>query len=200
MGTLILKAPQALPVQVAIGDVQAGLIESVAGIDRMIASLTACRAEAIAGAHQWAKTTEEAVVPFGVSDRRRTVLAHRSFVAEIACALRIPERTAENLIAESDLLTSQLPETMAALSEGRIGYGQARVIIDEAYGLSRERRREFEAALVEAAAATTVTRLRAKARRVRERLQPETIAVRTTAAIQDRAVSTEHAGDGMGWQ
>jgi hypothetical protein len=199
MGTLILDGPQVLPVQVAIADVQAGLIESVAGIDRMIASLNACRAEAIAAAHRWAKTTENAVVPLGVSDRRRAILAHRSFVAEIACALRIPERTAENLIVESEMLTGELPQTMAALSQGRIGYGQARVIIDEAYGLTPERRHAFESALVQAAAASTVPRLRARARRVRERLEPESIAARTAAAIQERAVSTEHVGNGMGW-
>lgn len=199
MATLIVDGQHAGPIQAAINDVQAELIDSVAGIDRMIASLTACRAEAIAGAHQWAKTTQTAVVPVDVSDGRRTVLAHRSFVAEIACALRIPERTAETLIADSDLLTTGLPATMAALCQGRLGYAQARVIIDEAYGLAPEKRHEFESALLEAAGTNTATRLRARARRVRERLEPETIAVRTTAAIQDRSLSTEHAGDGMGW-
>jgi hypothetical protein len=126
-------------------------------------------------------------------------LAERSFVAEIACALRMSERSAQKLIAESDTLVDTLPASFSALCQGRIGYAQARVIVDEAYGLDAADRRSLEDTVIGAAATQTPARLRARVRRVRERLHPETINTRLKAAVADRSVSVETAADGMAW-
>jgi len=165
----------------------------------MIASLTAHRAELIQQAHQWAQVTVDKVVPVGQAPARRAELAERSFTAEVACALRIPERTAQSLIAESDRLVAGLPASFAALAEGRIGYAHARVLVDETSGLAPEDRREVESAVIDAASRLTASRLRPKTRRARERLHPETIGARVKAAVADRSVTTEYVADGMGW-
>ena len=165
----------------------------------MIASLTAHRAELIQQAHQWAQVTVDKVVPVGQAPARRAELAERSFTAEVACALRIPERTAQSLIAESDRLVTGLPASFAALAEGRIGYAHARVLVDETSGLAPEDRREVESAVIDAASRLTASRLRPKTRRARERLHPETIGARVKAAVADRSVTTEYVADGMGW-
>jgi hypothetical protein len=56
-----------------------------------------------------------------------------------------------------------------------------------------------ESAVIDAASGLTASRLRAKARRVRERLHPETIGERVKAAVADRSVTTEYVADAMGW-
>jgi hypothetical protein len=199
MNNIPMDGPAGSRLRSAIEDVQAGLIESVAGLDAMIASLTARRAEVVHQAHRWAQVTVDRVVPVGQPPRRRAELAERSFVAEIACALRMSERSAQKLIAESDTLVTTLPASFSALSEGRIGYAHARVIVDEAYRLDADARRSLEDTVIDAAATLTPARLRQRVRRVRERLHPETINTRLKAAVADRSVSVETAADGMAW-
>jgi hypothetical protein len=60
-------------------------------------------------------------------------VAEREFVSELACTIRVPQRTAENLIAESRALAEELPATRVALEGGdqsvlvRAGRSQAGV-------------------------------------------------------------------------
>jgi hypothetical protein len=199
MNNIPLDGPAGSRLRSAIEDVQAGLIESVAGLDAMIASLSARRAEVVHQAHAWAQVTVDRVVPVGQPPKRRAELAERSFVAEIACALRMSERSAQKLIAESDTLVDTLPASFSALCQGRIGYARARVIVDEAYGLDGDARRELETAVIDSAGGSTPARLRARVRRVRERLHPETINSQLKAAVADRSMRVDTAADGMAW-
>ncbi len=199
METIIVEGPQAAKLQSAIGDVQAEVIASLVGIDKMISSLMAWRAELVEQAHQWATVNEDAVVPFGVSAVRQTELARRSFVAEIACALHIPESTADQLIGESDLLVNGLPDTLDELRHGRIGYQQARVIVGESHGLDADIRAKLEAALIGPAGSLTASRLRVRARRVREQLEPDSIEARTKTALEKRFIGVDPGRDGMSW-
>jgi len=199
MNTIIVDGRQAVRLQSAMGDVQAEWMASLVSIDAMLATLSAARAEVLAQAHQWSKLTEESVVAVGAKPELRSELARRSFVAEVACALRVPESSADRLVAESDMLVERLPVTLGALAEGRLGYAQARVIIDEAYGMSAGVAAQFEAGLVEAGCTSTATRLRVKARRVREALEPATIQARTKTAMEKRFVAVDPGKDGMGW-
>jgi hypothetical protein len=202
MSSIPIDGPAAGRLWSAIDDVQAGLIESVAGVEAMIASLTAYRAELVAQAHRWAQATVDQVVPVGpapVASGRRVELAERSFVAELGCALRISERSARQLIADSDTLVSALPVTFAGLAAGRVGYGQARVIVDETSGLDAADRHRVEETVIQAAATQTPSRLRARVRHARERLYPETVTARVSAAVANRSMSTQMGADGMAW-
>ena len=88
-----------LTVQAAAAEAVSELIDMAAGIDRTIAGLTALRAQVVEKATAW----NESAASEGLSKE----LQFRSFRAELACALRIPERTAENLMATSRSLVSR---------------------------------------------------------------------------------------------
>ncbi|TPX02984.1 DUF222 domain-containing protein, partial [Schumannella luteola] len=62
-------------------------------------------------------------------------LQERSRRAELAAALRVPERTAENLLGEARLLVEELPATLAALARGAFSYRHAQALVDELAGL-----------------------------------------------------------------
>jgi hypothetical protein len=127
------------------------------------------------------------------------MIARKEFESEVACALRIPERTAQSLIGESRLLTRLLPETLAALQAGSISYRHAQKMIDHAASLPDEAIAGFETTLLPYAERLTVAKFDAKARKHRENAHPETITARKTKAVIDRWVSFEPARDGMGY-
>src|SRR5690606_12964835 len=64
--------------------------------------------------------------------------------AELACALRMPERSIQRMFGEAQLLTRDLPATLAALAEGRFSYRHAQVLVDETAGLEPDDRAAIE--------------------------------------------------------
>ena len=54
-------------------------------------------------------------------------------VEEIGCALGLSGPTAQNLLKNAERLCGQLPGTLTALSEGRIGPAQATAITEASY-------------------------------------------------------------------
>ena len=127
------------------------------------------------------------------------VTAWRELVAEIACALRLPERSAETLIANSRALVNDLPVTHAALSAGEISYRHAEKLIDHAGSLPVSAQAGFEDAVLPFARELTVAKFDKKARVIRERIHPESIAVRTRVARELRNVFVDPARDGMAY-
>ncbi|UYN84179.1 MAG: DUF222 domain-containing protein [Microcella sp.] len=125
------------------------------------------------------------------------VVARRTIISELAAALRLPERAAENLMQYAWALETELPATRRALAEGRITYRHATTLIDQAWSLPVEARGGFEDAVLAAAEVRTVEQFRQRARIVRERLHPDSIEERRTAAIDARRVTLEPARDGM---
>jgi len=124
------------------------------------------------------------------------VIARRVVVSELACAMRIPERTAENLVEQSKALLHELPATLAALNAGEISYRHAQAMIDHAGSVPKEAREAFEVALLPAAKTLTVSKFSGKARIARERRHPETITARHETSVLDRKVQVER---GPGW-
>jgi hypothetical protein len=126
-------------------------------------------------------------------------LAMRSLTAEIACATRLPEGTVIRHLNDAEVLVNTLPVTLGALSEGRISYRHAQVMVADAGTLPREARGGFEEALLPVAVSTTAARFERTARRERERLHPESIQTRTVAAVSGRSVELTPDADGMAW-
>ena len=205
-----------------MADTGSALIDAIADVERMIAGLTARRAELIDHAREWSEVSAGVVggvgsgatpsdaadaAPDPASDRARraergwsaAIVARRELTSELACALRIPERTAERLVHESGQLIHTLPGSYEALGFGRISYRHAQSVIDHAAGLDDALRAEFEAAVLPLAETLTVAQFDRRARMQRERLDPEGIAERQRAAVAERRVDFQPARDGMAW-
>ncbi len=185
-------------------DTMAELLDAIVATDGMMASITAYRARLIDQARSFSELGARAESSQRTrSDRAggwdAATVAHRELVTELACALRLPERTAETLVAHSGMLATQLPATLLALQKGEISYRHAQSIADHAASLPAETAEAFEAAILPSARTLTVARFDRKARVQRERMNPESIEVRHVAGVADRFVSVTPGRDGMAW-
>ena len=127
------------------------------------------------------------------------VIARRSASAELACALRVTSRTADSLLSRAATLMTTLRVTMEALRDGRVAFAHASVIADAADTLPAESRAEFERAILPSAEAQNPSRLKSRARILRERMHPESIAERRAEAMATRDVFVDPVADGMAW-
>lgn len=184
-----------------IADTSGTLLAAVAQIDRLSARQAAWKAEFIDQARRIALMTEEAVVTVGKNHTpaQRQELARRAFVAEAACELRIPERTAIGLIDESEALIHRLPATLRALREGEITYRHAQTLIDQTATLDEDATARLEQAALPFARNLTPARFRQKARILRERMRPESATARREKCAADRRIEYLPAPDGMAW-
>ncbi|SOE57953.1 protein of unknown function [Salinibacterium xinjiangense] len=188
----------------ALSDTMAELIDAIVAADQMMASITAYRARLIDQARSLSELSARTTAPqCSASDRPggwdAATVAHRELVTELACALRLPERSTETLVAHSALLATRLPSTLDALEKGEISYRHAQSIADHAASLPEETAGDFETAVLPAARTLTVARFERAARVQRERMHPESIEARHTASAVDRSVSVTPARDGMAW-
>ncbi|WP_108250171.1 HNH endonuclease signature motif containing protein [Planctomonas deserti] len=177
----------------------AAMIDAVKMFEGFSRWAAACRAEAIDRARLWTEATDLSVPTTGGPRWSPRVAGHRVLVTELACALRISERAAENLVAESQALVHDLPATRKALQDGRIGYRHAQVLIDHTNTLPAAGVAAVEEAVLPKAESLTVPKLDRATRDLRERLHPESITERHTKSVTDRHVETCPAQDGMAW-
>ncbi|WP_448003511.1 DUF222 domain-containing protein [Agromyces bauzanensis] len=179
----------------------AELIDAAVQAQRIEAMNAAMRVDLIFLAVSYALRSEEAFVAPTLSPQRRHELARRSVTAELATALRVPERTMERQIAEAWALSTTLPATLGAMREGLISARHAAVIVEETADLGDDPalRIRLDERLAVVAATTTAATLRRRARALREELSAESIAERHRAARAERRVELEPAPDGMAW-
>ncbi|MEO8283114.1 MAG: DUF222 domain-containing protein [Pseudarthrobacter sp.] len=126
--------------------------------------------------------------------------------AEVACALTIGDRAAGALLNQSNMLTTVLPLTMAALQAGTISWQHARVMVDEAATLDPAGAAALEAHFLDLdrargcpAGEMPASRFRHKARTWRERHHAESIEHRHAKSLLDRRVEYAPDQDGMAW-
>jgi hypothetical protein len=174
--------------------------ESGMRIDAILDELVAEEAIRAASSARTAVLLAEATaVRLAESRMEEHGLAMRSLTAEISCATRLPEGTVIRLLNDAEILVNSLPATLAALSAGTISYRHAQVMAAEAGTLPREARDAFEEALLPVATSTTAARFERVTRSERERLHPESIEIRTLAAVAERSVELTPDADGMAW-
>jgi len=173
------------------------LVDDAAVAARDEAAAAARKACALAAAHALSLTDPSVSASDGPHGWSSQEVARRSLRSEVACALKIPERTAETLIADSVRLVTALPATLASLSDGRISWRHAQLLVEHTYTLPDAALAEFETLVLPFAETHTATRFNQKARVVRERMHPESIELRHTTANADRHISVEPAKDGM---
>jgi hypothetical protein len=182
-----------------MSDTMHEVLDAIIATESMIASVSAYRARLIDLAREWSEVTAHATSTTRVGGWDAATVAHREFVTELACALRLPERTTETLISHSRSLAHELPATLGALQNGEISYRHAQSIIGHADTLPESSRHDFELAVVPAAGELTVARFESKARVQRERMHPDSLAVRHRRCLNDRHVSISPDRDGMAW-
>ena len=127
------------------------------------------------------------------------VRGHRELVFEVACALRIPEATADRLFAESQRLVHLLPETHAALRDGEISYRHAQVMVEQTSTLPDEAVADFEREALPFAKTLTVAKFARVVRKKRESLHPQSIADRREKGVAERRVWVDPQPDGMAY-
>ena len=128
--------------------------------------------------------------------------------AEVACVLTIGDGR-PGPAGQSQVLTTALPLTLAALQAGTISWQHARVMVDEAATLDRAGAAALEAHFLDPdapdaargcpAGEMPASRFRHKARTWRERHHTESIEKRHAKGVLDRRVEYAPDQDGMAW-
>jgi hypothetical protein len=206
-----------------VRDELAELTAQIAAEDRLIAQAQARRIERLVELQDWAENPRVSARLHGDRDSIRAAdrnaatltedqaraaafarwdehqIARRTIVTETACLTRTAERTIERQLDEARFLYSFAPATFNALAAGEISYRHATVLLDQLRTIPDEQQAAFEEHVLPVAKTLPVGRFRDKARRLRERLHPDSIVVRTRNALADRRTYWEPAHDGMGW-
>jgi hypothetical protein len=126
-------------------------------------------------------------------------IARRTIVTETACLTRTAERTIERQLDEARFLYACAPATFDALAAGEISYPHAKGLLDQLLTIPAEKQAAFEEKVLPVAKTQPVARFLDRARRLRERLHPESIVIRTKNAVADRRTWWEPGHDGMAW-
>jgi len=121
-----------------------------------------------------------------------------SFRAEVAAALRIPERTASIVIDEGFALSTRLPATLAALRHGAITPRHARILMSETSCLDDDTRADVERRALRESHRSTGDFARLVRRWCRRR-DPLTAADRHRTAFGERYATRQPAPDGMSY-
>jgi hypothetical protein len=178
-----------------------GVLDTVEAVDRIAGATAAARAELIDAARRCSEAIAAEGSPGPVGSEPHgwdpAVRARRELTFDLAARLRIPERTAETLIGESQRLVQSLPETHRALGAGEISYRHVQVIVDQTAGLSDLVTAEFERTVLPRAKELTVSKFKNDARKKREALDPGSIERRHRVAIEDRNTWIDPQQDGM---
>lgn len=131
------------------------------------------------------------------SASRRRELAHRAVVAEVAVAVRASEDQVADRADQAQALVAKAPRTLGGMVAGAVPWANARVVARAVADLSVEAADQVDRTLAGPATATNDRRLRARARRARERVHPTPVAVRHEEAAAKRYVALDPGADGM---
>ncbi len=185
-----------MPSATAMMQTLSSLVEATEGATRVIAAAMAMRAQLVDQARMFSEVAA-AVDPNTQLEHRE--MLRRAFRAELGAALRMPERTIEALLHESESLVHELPATLVALTDGTISYRHAQILVGQTATLEPEAIAELETRSLRFAATLTASKFDRKVREIRERLNPESITQRHAKARDDRAVEFSGDRDGMAW-
>ncbi len=121
----------------------------------------------------------------------------REVMAELACALRVGERTISIWLGDGAALVEAYPATLEALRSGRIDERHASAIIDAGAPLDASIRPRYEELVLARAEVTTAPELREIARVIAAQLEPEIVELRQREALAQRQVKTYALHDGL---
>lgn len=166
------------------------MLDAMVQIDGVIAGLTAMRFELVEQAQRLALLAD------GTADGG---LSRRAFRAELACALLIPESTADRLTSDAESLVNDLSATLAGLRDGRIRERHARILVDQLGDLAADDRAVVERLALPLAETMTAAKFERRVRALRERRVPDDHVQRNRRAREERDVVVHPERDGMAW-
>ena len=173
--------------------------------DAQVAVNAAAGRRTVALAEVLASTHDEAMLDLDVSRvvsasvERRSSVAHRALVAEVACALGVSEHVAQGWLADADVLASKATATLDVLCAGSISYQHAAKLADAVADLPSSVAEQVERAVLDRAPGMTAARFGVLARAARDRLHPVPAEVRREAAALRADVWVDDGKDGMSW-
>ncbi|MEJ5867594.1 DUF222 domain-containing protein [Pseudokineococcus sp. 5B2Z-1] len=133
----------------------------------------------------------------GSGSGRDAGVAFEAAAAELAVALVVPLRRAQDLVAEALAVTTRLPVTLAALEAGRIDPQRSRLVAEETLALSPVHAATVDAALAGDLGPLAVPALRARVRHLVATTDPEAVRRRVRRATCARGVRLFPVDDGM---
>ncbi len=120
-------------------------------------------------------------------------------VEEVGCALGLSGPAAQNLLKNAERLCRQLPTTVAALSEGRIGPAHATAIAEASYALPDQVLPDYEARVLRSAPQQSTVQLKRTAKRAALQLDPASAEHRHQRSVADRHIRIAPADHGTSW-
>ena len=127
------------------------------------------------------------------SSREAQARAVRSVAGQVGLARRISPNRAGKLLGLARMLTTDLPETLLAVQEGRIGEWQATLVGRETVLLTSADRRTVDRRLADCLGRLGDRALAREARRLADQIDTETVARRVKRAEADRCVTVRPA-------
>jgi Domain of unknown function (DUF222) len=121
----------------------------------------------------------------------------RSTAGQVGLARRISPFQARRYVGWATILTTELPHTFTALSEGRVSEWRAILVARETAWLSRQHRAIVDGQLAPLLATLGDRRTEAETRKLAYRLDPEGAVAKVRGAESDRRVSLRPAPDAM---
>jgi hypothetical protein len=127
-----------------------------------------------------------------------SVRNHTELVSQLAALLKTTKAKAASLVHESTSLVQQLPDTLDALEQGRIGHPNAQMMVDEVGSVPLEAAPELERVLLPLAEKLVPPKFRKRAAVIRERMHPDSAVERRDRALRWRDVTINPGRDGVG--
>jgi len=125
------------------------------------------------------------------------VVATETLISEVSALLRQSHDATQALLYESERLVHALPPTLARLRAGGISYDHAQVVVDQSGALPDTVLGQCETLVLKDVEWLSIEKLRRRAVRARERLNPESISIRHQKAVADRCVRLTDTRAGM---
>jgi len=175
-------------------------------LERVVADMQTTRSEIARLQAQEARLLADAADIVSAREEQRRAAGRRTphdlplreVSAELGAAMRLSDRTAQARMSAAGTLVAGFAKTFRALRKGRIDLAHAWAITDCGTSISDPvMRAEYERILLEAAAFETPPRLRAIARVVAARIDPEMAAELQRRAVGARRIRLIDLEDGM---
>ncbi len=168
------------------------IIDRLRAMEKLKGGLAAAQARLTARLDEERRVDEaERGVP---ADRRG-----RGLAAEVALARQESPHKGGRHLGLAKALVHEMPNTLAALTQGEISEWRATLIVQETAVLSREHRQQVDAELAGKLADQGDRRVAAEARKIGYRLDPGSAIRRTRGAEKDRRVGLRPAPDTMSY-
>ncbi len=178
----------------AVEDLEDGALAGMAASYRRLASWA--QAGELAVVAQLASRSAAADTKIGVDEQGRPARLPEEACAQVSLALTMSQASASWWSDLAVALTWRLPATGAALRDGQIDLGRARLIVDATGALSEEAARTVEAKVLPGAGEKTTAQLRAALRRAVIAADPEGAERRREEAERRARVSLYPDEDG----